>query len=500
MTDISITGPGGSFNLQATVSPNTNPQIAPATTQTGTIAGYLPGAVQPITPQIVDWSAILNKPLFGTAALVNTGVGATQAVLGADGRLSDARTPLAHTQVVSTISDSGTIGRQLVQSVTVADVQTLLGTPTSLPVPISQGGTGASTAPAARTNLGSTAVGDALFVAASAAAARTTLGAGAVGSSVFQAITQSIARGALGSGVTGDTLFLSASAAAARSTLGSGTVGDSIFLQNTPQAVRDILVVASVPVFQCRVDLVSASIVRLTRINGSYIFINGLFQVVPLAGVDLSPAGLTQFNTYNIFAFWNGSAIQLEASLTARVVDATFGHQVKSGDSTRSFVGKAYVQPGPVWDVNNPLLTVSYYGRVQRTISLKLATTTGTLNFTTPTVVLSGVYNLTFGEGTIFSTANVIQQQFSGGVVNFSDCILRNSAGTATVASATSYAQAANPSSYLNSTSIVSFTNNESLGPNTGTLAYNEMAFRAWSNGGTYQVLNGSEVTATIWA
>lgn len=47
--------------------------------------------------------------------------------------------------------------------------------------PISAGGTGATTAATARTALGSTATGDALFTAASAAAARTTLGTGVAG-------------------------------------------------------------------------------------------------------------------------------------------------------------------------------------------------------------------------------------------------------------------------------------------------------------------------------
>ena len=68
-------------------------------------------------------------------------------------------------------------------------------------LPIANGGTNASTAAGARTALGSTAVGDALFITASAAAARATLG----------------------SGTTGDALFLAASASAARTTLGLGT-------------------------------------------------------------------------------------------------------------------------------------------------------------------------------------------------------------------------------------------------------------------------------------
>lgn len=48
----------------------------------------------------------------------------------------------------------------------------------SLPVAISQGGTGATSAGAARTNLGATSVGDAVFTAVNAAAARTALALG----------------------------------------------------------------------------------------------------------------------------------------------------------------------------------------------------------------------------------------------------------------------------------------------------------------------------------
>lgn len=67
---------------------------------------------------------------------------------------------------------------------------------------LANGGTGATTAGAARTNLGSTTLGDALFTTASASAARTSLG----------------------STVVGDALFTAATAAAARTTLGLGTM------------------------------------------------------------------------------------------------------------------------------------------------------------------------------------------------------------------------------------------------------------------------------------
>jgi hypothetical protein len=68
-------------------------------------------------------------------------------------------------------------------------------------IPLTAGGTGATSASAARTALGATTTGNSLFTSASAAAARTTLGAT----------------------TTGDALFISADAAAARTAIGAGT-------------------------------------------------------------------------------------------------------------------------------------------------------------------------------------------------------------------------------------------------------------------------------------
>jgi hypothetical protein len=68
-------------------------------------------------------------------------------------------------------------------------------------IPVTAGGTGATTASAARTALGATTTGNSLFTSASASAARTTLGAT----------------------TTGDALFISTDAAAARTAIGAGT-------------------------------------------------------------------------------------------------------------------------------------------------------------------------------------------------------------------------------------------------------------------------------------
>lgn len=71
----------------------------------------------------------------------------------------------------------------------------------SIPVQISQGGTGATNAPNALVNLGGTATGIAVFTASSQSDAQTQLGGTTVGKAVFTAVDQAAAQAAIG--VTG---------------------------------------------------------------------------------------------------------------------------------------------------------------------------------------------------------------------------------------------------------------------------------------------------------
>ena len=122
---------------------------------------------------------------------------------------------LAGTGVAVTQSSSGVVycdGTNVIQST---------ATGVSTPVSIANGGTGSTTASSARTALGATATGDALFTASSAASGRSTLGSGVIGDSLFTAATASAARTTLGATATGDALFTAASAAAALATLGA---------------------------------------------------------------------------------------------------------------------------------------------------------------------------------------------------------------------------------------------------------------------------------------
>lgn len=78
-----------------------------------------------------------------------------------------------------------------------SDVVDVVSLGIATPIAIADGGTGATTASGARTNLGATTVGNALFTAADAPAARTTLGATATGNAVFTAASVAAAQQAL---------------------------------------------------------------------------------------------------------------------------------------------------------------------------------------------------------------------------------------------------------------------------------------------------------------
>ena len=115
----------------------------------------------------------------GTAAAADTGTGSTNVILGNDSRLTDARTPVAHSTDLLT---SGTLA-------------------------VARGGTGSATAPM----MG-------VVTAADAAAARSVLGLGTASTSASTAFVASSAVSTYGASLVDD-----ADASAARTTLGLGT-------------------------------------------------------------------------------------------------------------------------------------------------------------------------------------------------------------------------------------------------------------------------------------
>jgi hypothetical protein len=116
------------------------------------------------------------------------------------------------------------------------------------------------------------------------------------------------------------------------------------------------------PIGQCYLSL-SGSNLLLARKNGQYLFINGLPQSIPQAGVTLSPSGAVANTFYYIYAHMNGSTMALEYSTTTHATDVT-GIQIKSGDSTRTLVGAAYCLTAGTWtNTTNQLFVLSWFNR-----------------------------------------------------------------------------------------------------------------------------------------
>lgn len=100
--------------------------------------------------------------------------------------------------------------------------------------------------------------------------------------------------------------------------------------------------VSSSTPMNCRLLRVNNSSITLWPWNGNYITINGIARKLVSSFPTLTSSGLVNGTKYYIYAYWNGSAIVLEASTTAYAMYDPFGYEVKSGDITRTLVGMVY--------------------------------------------------------------------------------------------------------------------------------------------------------------
>lgn len=148
---------------------------------------------------------------------------------------------------------------------------------------------------------------------------------------------------------------------------------------------------------QCRL-IKSGSNLVLQRYNGVGLTINGVAYAIPSAGVSLAPTALSVGTTYNIYAYMNAGTMTLEASTTARATDSTTGIEIKSGDATRTLVGKARIITGPAWaDTDAQRFAISWFNQKPRRIYSTNAGSPSN-NTTTPTALMTSMEFLTWGE------------------------------------------------------------------------------------------------------
>lgn len=86
-------------------------------------------------PGTTDYLLLINRPTLGTAAARNVpasgNAAAAEVVLGADGRLTDARTPTAHTHTAGQISDATSAGRALLTAADASAIRSLISVPSA---------------------------------------------------------------------------------------------------------------------------------------------------------------------------------------------------------------------------------------------------------------------------------------------------------------------------------------------------------------------------------
>lgn len=193
-------------------------------------------------------------------------------------------------------------------------------------------------------------------------------------------------------GVDGDIYINSSTGDLSRKISGSWILKFNVLAQGAPAAGPYLTYEASAPLTAERIPVLTQDILtkdganlKLSRLGGAQTFVNGKLCTIPEAGITLSPSGLTPDTLYFIYAVETAGAVSsLEASTTAPATDTTFGHRIKSGDTTRTLVGQARPVTGPAWqDTAAQRFVRTWHNRpsVQTTASLTADRTTASTSF-----------------------------------------------------------------------------------------------------------------------
>jgi hypothetical protein len=147
------------------------------------------------------------------------------------------------------------------------------------------------------------------------------------------------------------------------------------------------------------------STVKFSPYNGDTIKINGLLYKIPSAGItatqgslylDKVPgSSLVIGGVYYVYAFWTGTALALNFSLTGRAHSTTPGNvgtPIRAGDDTQTLVGIVNVggvTPNVFYDQDSYRYTRSWLHRPRTTMSVQSGGANGA---TSPVNVLSVIW------------------------------------------------------------------------------------------------------------
>ena len=107
--------------------------------------------------------------------------------------------------------------------------------------------------------------------------------------------------------------------------------------------------------------------------DGNVVLINGAFQEVPDAGVSFGTGGLAASTVYNAYVYMSGSTMTGEFSATAHALQAATGIRIKSGDATRTLVGKVRTDGSTQFvDSVTQRFAISWFNRQPKSLGLFL--------------------------------------------------------------------------------------------------------------------------------
>lgn len=193
----------------------------------------------------------------------------------------------------------------------------------------------------------------------------------------------------------------------ARGALTAGSVATLIF-DGAAWRIAD-LSLSEIPVNfgQCRLSVQSATALLLSPYSGNSLVINGSPVKIPSAGITLSNSGLSANTVYNVYAFLSGTTLTLEASTTAHAPDASTGVEIKSGDPTRTLVGKIRTNATSNFaDTTNYRGCINWFNRRQLNVTGGSGTnSTASAGYIDMGAAISCSF-LTWGDEALFSIVN----------------------------------------------------------------------------------------------
>jgi len=154
--------------------------------------------------------------------------------------------------------------------------------------------------------------------------------------------------------------------------------------------------------FDCMLKVLNTTTLTVTPRIGGAVFVDGnnysLIEVITKANTGLVAATL-----YYAYVYWTGTALAIELSTTGYAANAEYGHYVKSGDASRTFVGMVYMDagsPGTFVDSDAKRFCASYYNRINKPVQRTVLTGNPNTTSTTYVELTAGdkVEFITFGE------------------------------------------------------------------------------------------------------